>query len=275
MEQIEKERFFTMAETYDAMAQTLVPMYDMLQNEIFNIVPFDKHQKITVIDLGAGSGILLEKILSLYPNSTGYWIDFSDAFLDAAKDRLHKFNDRVSYILSPLEDDWQIQLKRRPDLITSVSAIHHLEHEGKIALYNKSYNLLNNNGWFINIDEMKTLTQEAYKNSLVYWVKFVDNAREGITDELMDYYNKWKNHFDNWRVRNIENIDTPKIKGDDLHESFLNQIRWLQEAGFKNVDVFVKYHLWCLIVGIGIGDVATEVTDSSNLKVILLLKQLT
>ncbi len=31
MEQIEKERFFTMAKAYDAMAQNLVPMYDMLQ----------------------------------------------------------------------------------------------------------------------------------------------------------------------------------------------------------------------------------------------------
>ncbi len=249
MEQIEEERFFTMAETYDAMAQTLVPMYDMLQNEIFNILPFGKYQKITVIDLGAGSGILLEKILLLYPNSIGYWIDFSDAFLSVAEDRLRKFSDRITFILSPLEDDWQIQLKHRPDLITSMSAIHHLECGEKIALYNKSYNLLNDNGWFVNIDEMKTLSQEAYKNSLLYWAKFVDNAREGITDELMDYYDGWKNHFDNWRVRNIENFNTPKVKGDDLHEPFLDQIKWLQEAGFKNVDVFVKYHLWCLIGG--------------------------
>lgn len=96
MEQIGKERFFTMAETYDRMAQILVPMYDMLQNEIFNIVPFDKSQTITVVDLGAGSGILLEKILSLYPNSIGYWVDFSDAFLGVAENRLRKFNNRIS-----------------------------------------------------------------------------------------------------------------------------------------------------------------------------------
>ena len=45
------------------------------------------------------------------------------------------------------------------------------------------------------------------------------------------------------------NFDVPKIKGDDLHESFIEQIEWLNKAGFMNSDVFVKYHLWAIMGG--------------------------
>jgi hypothetical protein len=40
----------------------------------------------------------------------------------------------------------------------------------------------------------------------------------------------------------------PKKKGDDLHESFIDQVNWLKEFGYKNADLFVKYHLWCVIL---------------------------
>lgn len=60
MKQIEKDRFFTMAETYNEMAQFLLPQYDFLQNEIFNIIKFLQKKELKVIDLGAGSGIILE-----------------------------------------------------------------------------------------------------------------------------------------------------------------------------------------------------------------------
>jgi hypothetical protein len=39
------------------------------------------------------------------------------------------------------------------------------------------------------------------------------------------------------------------VKGDDLHELFTLQMQWLKAAGFANVDVFVKYHLWCAVGG--------------------------
>jgi len=63
------------------------------------------------------------------------------------------------------------------------------------------------------------------------------------------YYERWMAHFDSWIQRNVENIDKPKVKGDDIHHNFARQVRWLREAGFSNADVFIKYHLWCAIGG--------------------------
>jgi hypothetical protein len=56
----DRDRFFTMAETYDKVAPLLVPAYDFLQNEALKIPALQANSAPTVIDLGAGSGIFLE-----------------------------------------------------------------------------------------------------------------------------------------------------------------------------------------------------------------------
>ena len=33
---------------------------------------------------------------------------------------------------------------------------------------------------------------------------------------------------------------------DDLHESFFEQMKWLREIGYVNVDLYMKYHLWSM-----------------------------
>lgn len=249
MTQIGKNRFFSMADTFDKMAQKLVPKYDFLQDELFNIIDFRENECINIVDLGSGSGILLEKILKRYPNSKCYWIDYSTQFLDVAKERLSKYGDRVTFILSSFEDDWENKIDANVHLVVSMSAIHHLETKEKADLYKKVYSFLQPNGWFINIDEMKTLYFEAYKNSMLFWSDYVNQSEKNIHDDQIEHYENWNTHFDNWRKRNIENINIPKQKGDDLHENFVDQLDWLKQTGFKSVDLFVKYHLWCIIGG--------------------------
>ena len=63
------------------------------------------------------------------------------------------------------------------------------------------------------------------------------------------YYRPLKEQFDNWKIRNLDNIDKPKTKGDDIHELFTDHLNWLNEIGYKNVDLFIEYHLWYVISG--------------------------
>ncbi len=249
MTQIDENRFFTMAEIYDNMVQKLVPQYDFLQNSIFNIIPFDIEDKLVLVDLGAGSGIFIEKFLTKYPKSQAYWIDYSEDFLKVAKKRLKRFHDRVKYIISNFEENWDSKVFETPYIIFSMSAIHHLEHEKKCDLYKKCYNLLNDEGWFFNIDETKTLFADAYIQSMKLWAKYVIDQEKSISESEQKYYKEWNVHFENWKERNINQIDIPKQKGDDIHESFIDQVKFLHELGFKNADIFIKHHLWAIMGG--------------------------
>lgn len=237
-----------MAETYDRMCQTLVPKYDFLQEEVLDIATMPTPAP-TVIDLGGGSGILLEKVLARYPQAQCTWIDFSENFLTVAQRRLERFAGQVTYIVSPLEAVWELQIHNKVDLVLSMSAIHHLTGDEKQQLYQRIYNILEPGGWFFNIDEMKTVYQDAYVSNMYRWVNYVEQACDSVPAEEMPYYEKWKGHFNNWKIRNVNNVNVPKVKGDDIHQDFATQLIWLKESGFVNVDVFIKYYLWCAIGG--------------------------
>jgi tRNA (cmo5U34)-methyltransferase len=249
MDGMDDRRFFTMAETYDKMARKLVPQYDFMQNEIIEFLGIKNQENPVIVDLGAGSGILIEKILQSNPTAKCYWVDYSEDFLNVAKNKLFRYGKQVEFIPASLDDRWDTYLNDRPDIVSSMSAIHHLLNEDKKALYARCFDILADGGWFINIDEMKTLYEDSYLRSLHYWLKYVNDSEATISETDAHYYNKWKYHFDNWKTRNIDNMGEPKAKGDDLHEVFTLQMKWLKEIGFVNVDVFIKYHLWCAIGG--------------------------
>lgn len=245
----DQQRFLTMAEDYDRMAPELVPMYDWLQEEMLCLLRVESMGADSLVDLGAGSGRFLEKALTRNPELRGVWVDSSPAFMTVAQRRLARFADRVSYILSPLEEAWETKLDGRVQAITSMSAIHHLERAEKQALYQRCYDQLVPDGWLLNCDEMKTLSPAAYLNSLHFWVRYVEHAPKRLHPEQITAYENWQGHFARWKTRNIDQFDTPKQRGDDLHEPFVDQVQWLREIGFANADVFVKYHLWCIIGG--------------------------
>lgn len=45
------------------------------------------------------------------------------------------------------------------------------------------------------------------------------------------------------------NRGQPKTAGDDIHEGYIEQMKWLREAGFVEVELFAKFQLWCVIGG--------------------------
>jgi tRNA (cmo5U34)-methyltransferase len=248
MPQLDKDRFFNMAECYDRMAPHLVPHYDLLQNEVIHLLATPTAPKL-IVDLGAGSGIFLEKILTRFPNSRAVWIDYSPDFLSVAQKRLAPVANRVQFIPSTLEDAWERQLPQSPDAICSMSAIHHLESPAKQNLYSRCFHALTPGGRFFNIDEMSTLHPDSYRNTLLRWVRHVDAATLQTPPDLLDYQKAWCARFKNWKARNISNISHPKQKGDDVHESFLDQLTWLRNIGFVEVDLVMKFHLWSTITG--------------------------
>jgi ubiquinone/menaquinone biosynthesis C-methylase UbiE len=242
-------RFQSMADVYDKMAPILVPQYHFLQDTIIRFFHLNRLQDLTVVDLGGGSGIFLEKILRQNPRAEGYLIDASEDFLGIAREKLSIFKSRVHFLLSPIEASWETEIENTPDFIFSMSAIHHLEDDEKKALYRKCYSLLRDTGWLLNLDEMKTRYEDSYLSSMLYWVDHVENAKGDIPVEDRSNYEQWRHHFDDWKRRNIDQMHVPKSKGEDIHTSFLTQMEWLKEIGFYKVDILLKYQLWCAICG--------------------------
>ena len=77
----DKQRFSSMAEEYDQMAPYLLPQYAFLQEEMIRQADLAALAAPRIVDLGAGSGIFIEKVMDRNLGAVCWWVDSSPDFL--------------------------------------------------------------------------------------------------------------------------------------------------------------------------------------------------
>jgi hypothetical protein len=114
-------------------------------------------------------------------------------------------------------------------MIVSGFAIHHLVDHRKRELYRDIYDLLENTGTFVNIEHVKLRADEGERLFESWYVGHLielERARNGSRkpDEI---------------ARDFTNRPGKAIN----HLAFMeDQLEWLREIGFRNVDCFWKYY---------------------------------
>jgi hypothetical protein len=88
---------------------------------------------------------------------------------------------------------------------------------------------------------MKTINENAYLKSLYYYIYHTEKQKNIVSEDLTDAYKGYMENFENWRKRNVDNIHIPKQEGDDIHESFLVQINWLNDIGFRETTYSANF----------------------------------
>jgi tRNA (cmo5U34)-methyltransferase len=106
--------------------------------------------------------------------------------------------------------------------------LHHLiTDEDKKLFYIKIYNSLNENGIFFNLDVV--LGSNAY---------------------LQEYYMKaWKKYLRKGYSKNEVEEIIKQYYYEDSPAKLMDQIKWLENIGFKNVDVVRKYYNFAIYGG--------------------------
>lgn len=208
-----KKGFDKVAKDYDQDRKKLIPCFDDLYGTAIKIVPYSKTDKIKVIDLGAGTGLFTSKVAEVYPDWEYTLIDISEKMLDEAKKRFS--NNSVNYIV---QDYINEPIDSEYDLIISALSIHHLSDQQKKELFKKLFLNLKKGGIFINADQV--LGENKTIDSL-YRSEWLDEVkRKGVTKEVLSSA--------------IERMKEDKMS------TLSNQLRWLKEAGFTNVNCWYK-----------------------------------
>jgi SAM-dependent methyltransferase len=195
-----------------------------------------------LVDLGAGSGRLVERVLVQFPNSRAVLVDQSEPFLAIAERRLHRFGERATLVQHRLQENWAADLPEAPQAIVSMSAIHHLDASEKQALFARCHDLLSSGGVFINGDEYRPESDADYLATLQWWT-----AQKDIADEHGQIPASFRPMFEAWHDRNIRRFGEPKKSGDDCHETIAVQIGYLQDSGFAQVKTVWSEKLWGVI----------------------------
>jgi tRNA (cmo5U34)-methyltransferase len=237
------------AEGYDAAAPEIHPYYAAIQDEIVTLLANhaaeSQNGSYHVLDLGGGSGRLLERVLTALPNSQATIIDQSEPFLALAERRLARFPGRVTFLPIRLQSDWPSLVPTPFQAVISSSAIHHLEPAEKRMLYQQVYDALPPGGLFLNGDEVRPENNDEYRALMERWADFMRaGMRSGRIPEI------FHPAAQGWIDRNVTRFGEPKKSGDDCHETAEAQLGYFRAAGFTTADVPWHRELWSVLRGV-------------------------
>lgn len=210
------QTFDESVEYYDEWVKIALPCYDEIFSVAKELVPFATDARIEVLDLGAGTGLFSMHVLQKYPNAAFVLYDVAPKMLDVARERFRESPSQFQYIL----DDYRyFQSSKRFDLVVSSLSIHHLTDSEKKALFKRVYTALSNKGVFINVDQIRGPTPSLQE---LYWAKWLEKVREkGAAEEKIS-----------------ESIQRRVTYDKDA--LLTEQLQWLRDAGFANVDCIYK-----------------------------------
>jgi SAM-dependent methyltransferase len=160
-----------------------------------------------VIDLGSGHGPYLELFLDAYPNARGTWVDSSAPMEVAARERLSRFDGRVRYVLSDVQDLGDVELEPAAVVVSS-RALHHLSHESLASLYRAMHDLVHAGGFVFNLDHV------------------------GAPGDLEQAYRRLRRQFAGERTRPLKpHREEYPLARTEQHAG------WMAAAGFESPDV--------------------------------------
>jgi tRNA (cmo5U34)-methyltransferase len=220
MPNLTKEVFDATASTYDRDRARLIPGCDAFYRWAVDLIPAGAK---TIVDLGAGSGLLTQLVRQRFPNARIHLIDFSAAMLDLARKRL---GDDPN--LTFTESDYSSEpIPSDVCSIVSSLSIHHLDDAAKQRVFRKAYEALKPRGVFINAEQVAGPTPELDDRYRALWlqqVRALGASDQQIADSL---YRQQQDHC----------VDVGR------------QLAWIREAGFADADCWYKEARFAVLAG--------------------------
>ncbi|HWH76013.1 MAG TPA: class I SAM-dependent methyltransferase [Candidatus Binatus sp.] len=205
------------------------PIRDVQTAMALRMIPHPIDMPIRLLDIGAGYGALAAAVLHDRPNATAVCLDASRAMLQLGPEKNPDLKDRMMFIQGSLESaDWLKSVDGSFDAVISSRALHHFsENQRRKTIFQEVFNLVRAGGCFINADNVRAATQslgERYRS-----------ARDEYLDRFVRQTSGGKMTLAEAKAATPSSYHGPHNNGI-LEE----ELSWLREAGFVDVDCFWK-----------------------------------
>lgn len=211
------------AAEYDVSRRRLIPCYDLFYGTAVELASRTvKETNPSILDIGAGTGLLSEHVLQKFPTANLALLDESAEMLAKAQIRLEQYKPKVfvQAMTSALPSE-------KFHAVISSLAIHHLSNKDKKGLFKRVFDILEPGGIFINAEQI--LGETPWQQSL-FEETHLDGARAlGSSEEEIQAA--------------VERMSYDKCS--PLQE----QILWLKEIGFENAASFFHSFRFAVYAG--------------------------
>jgi tRNA (cmo5U34)-methyltransferase len=215
--------------TFIDLGHYFVPEREEQLRIICDLVPLiaDEHH---VVDLCGGEGLLSRALLERHPRRRVHIFDGSRAMLERAARLLKQHEDRVDVQVFDLAaTDWR---KFPWPIHAAVSSlgIHHLDDRQKQRLFLDITKVLTPGGAFLVADVIRPTTELGTAVAARLW-------DQGVQKRALMFDGNLK-AFEQFKQTGWNMFATPQPDSVDKPSTLLDQLKWLENAGLTNVDVF-------------------------------------
>jgi tRNA (cmo5U34)-methyltransferase len=209
---------------YDRARRKLIPCFDEFYRAAIDALPFTSTDRIRVLDLGAGTGLLSFYLGSAFPNAAVTLVDVSAGMLAQARERLEIGGNRFRFEIADFAEN---PIDEKYEVIVSGLSIHHLEDARKRELFAKIFTALPPDGIFVNADQVRGETDSIERRNHEHWMT---RAREhGIEDADLSAA------LERMKLDRAATLDA--------------QLGWLRELGFREVACEYKNLIFAVYSG--------------------------
>ena len=206
------------------------PIREVQTAMVLRMIPQPIDAPIRILDIGAGYGALAAAVLRDRPNATAVCLDASEAMLRLGPEKNLDLKHRITFVQGSLESpDWLKAVDGTFDAVISARALHHFtENQRRRYIFKELFTLVRAGGCFINGDNVRGAT------------KSLSERYRSARDEYLDrYVRQWSGGKTN--LAEAKAATPSSYHGPHNNGILEEELAWLREAGFVDVDCFWKF----------------------------------
>lgn len=213
------------ARSYDGLRRQLIPCFDDFYGAALDLVTEFAPPGARILDLGAGTGLLSALVAERLPDAELVLTDLAEGMLAQAKER---FAGRVPPVELRVMNHLDLAEEGVYDVVMSALSIHHLEDEGKQAVYAAMARAVRPGGLVLNADQVAgdTAAMEAR------------------------YWNHWREAIQRAGVSDDDIAAAIERQTLDRRVPLAPQLDWLRRAGLAEVECRYKNVSFAVMAGL-------------------------
>ena len=206
------------------------PIREMQTAMVLRMVPHVVDAPIRILDIAAGYGALAVALLKDRPKATAVCLDASAEMDKLGRERNASFGSKIEFVQASIETpEWLKAINGVFDAVVSSRALHHFTaDERRRFMFKEIFGIVRAGGCFINADNVRAATPSLRERNR--------NARDNWLQECIRQSSGGQTTLEELRAA------SPSAYHGPHNNSYLEEeLAWLREAGFEDVDCFWKF----------------------------------